>query len=35
MYDPSSDACADPSYLRMRLARIALAGLPPGEAEAH
>jgi hypothetical protein len=30
----SAATCADPSYLPMRLARIALAGLPPGEAEA-
>jgi hypothetical protein len=30
----SAETCADPSYLRMRLARIALAGLPEGEAEA-
>jgi hypothetical protein len=30
----SKETCADPEYLPMRLARIALAGLPPGEAEA-
>jgi len=30
----SRETCADPGYLPMRLARIALAGLPPGEAEA-
>ena len=30
----SRETCADPAYLPMRLARIALAGLPPGEAEA-
>jgi len=30
----SKETCADPAYLPMRLARIALAGLPPGEAAA-
>ena len=30
----SKETCADPGYLPMRLARIALAGLPPGEAAA-
>lgn len=30
----SKETCADPAYLPMRLARIALAGLPPGEADA-
>jgi hypothetical protein len=30
----SKATCADPAYLPMRLARIALAGLPPGEAAA-
>jgi hypothetical protein len=30
----SKETCAEPGYLPMRLARIALAGLPPGEAEA-
>ena len=30
----SAATCADPSYLPMRLARIALGGLPPAEAEA-
>jgi hypothetical protein len=30
----SKDTCADPVYLPMRLARIALAGLPRGEADA-
>jgi hypothetical protein len=30
----SKETCADPGYLPMRLARIALAGLPPGEADA-
>ena len=29
----SKETCADPGYLPMRLARIALAGLPPGEAD--
>jgi hypothetical protein len=30
----SPETCADPSYLPMRLARMALGGLPKGEAEA-
>ena len=30
----SKETCADPAYLPMRLARIALGGLPPGEAAA-
>ena len=30
----SRETCADPLYLPMRLARIRLAGLPEGEAEA-
>jgi hypothetical protein len=30
----SKETCADPAYLPMRLARIKLAGLPPGEGEA-
>ena len=30
----SKETCGDPAYLPMRLARIAVAGLPPGEAEA-
>lgn len=30
----SAETCADPAYLPMRLARIALGGLPPGEADA-
>lgn len=30
----SKETCADPAYLPMRLARIAIAGLPPAEAEA-
>lgn len=30
----SKETCADPGYLPMRLSRIALAGLPPGEADA-
>ena len=30
----SKDTCADPAYLPMRLARIKLAGLPQGEADA-
>ena len=30
----SKDTCADPEYLSMRLRRIALAGLPQGEADA-
>jgi hypothetical protein len=30
----SKETCADPGYVPMRLARIAIAGLPPGEAEA-
>ena len=30
----SKETCADPAYLPMRLARIALAGLPPGEGNA-
>jgi hypothetical protein len=30
----SKGTCADPEYLPMRLRRIALAGLPPGEADA-
>lgn len=30
----STETCEDPAYLPMRLTRIALAGLPPGEADA-
>jgi hypothetical protein len=30
----SKETCADPAYLPMRLARVKLAGLPPGEGEA-
>ena len=30
----SKETCADPAYLPMRLARIAIAGLPRGEADA-
>ena len=30
----SKETCEDPAYLPMRLKRIALAGLPPGEADA-
>jgi hypothetical protein len=30
----SKETCADPGYLPMRLARIKVAGLPPGEGEA-
>jgi hypothetical protein len=30
----SKETCADPAYLPMRLARIKLAGLPPGEGDA-
>ena len=30
----SAKACAEPGYLKMRLARIVIAGLPPGEAAA-
>ena len=30
----SAETCADPGYLPMRLKRIALAGIPPGEGEA-
>ncbi len=29
----SKETCADPNYLPMRLKRIALAGLPPAEAD--
>jgi hypothetical protein len=28
----SAKACAEPGYVKMRTARIAIAGLPPGEA---
>jgi hypothetical protein len=29
----SKETCEDPAYLPMRLKRIAIAGLPPGEAD--